>query len=441
MSSYREGDTICAESTPRGRGGISVVRLSGADSARIVALLFDKPLPDHGRFRAGRIVIPGPEPVPLDDAVVSVYSKPHSYTGEDVVEISTHGNPVIVSELLEALYARGARPSESGEFTLRAYLNGRIDLTQAEAVSDLINAVSKEAAQAALKQLDGNIGKACEEIAALVERLLIYTELELDFSEEDVELVSQEEKLVLVRKAIKAAEGMLAGYQSSRRLREGVKVVLTGAPNVGKSSIYNVLIDEEKAIVHKSPGTTRDVLSSKTIIGGIEFEFFDTAGLRDAPDEIEDEGISRAMRALKQADIVLEIDSIDLAGFSESTYDVPTIKVTNKCDNGMPEHVEGVSVSARTRYGIEELRYMLLDLVTDDKKTGDGTINRERHYTLLTSGLASLQRGLEGLMDRIPAEMIAEEWRSALAALDELSGKKKLDDILNTIFGKFCIGK
>ncbi len=440
MTGYPEGDTICAEATPRGRGGISVVRISGPDAWGIVSLLFDRKLPGPGMLKFGRIIVSDPDPIPLDDVVVAYFANPHSYTGEDVVEISAHGSPVIVAELLEALYKGGARPAEPGEFTLRAYLNGRIDLTQAEAVSDLISASSKEAAQAAMKQMDGGIGKACEEIAALVERLLIFAELELDFVEEDVELTSREEKLSIVDRAIGNAERMVAGYQASRRLREGVKVVLTGAPNVGKSSIYNKLIGEERAIVHSTPGTTRDVLSAKTVIGGMEFEFFDTAGLRGNPDEIEDEGIARALIAAKNADIIVEIESIDFPGFSSASLEIPRLKITNKCDLGC-ETTDGMAVSAKTGSGFYDLKKELLNIVKEDNKLTDGTINRERHYRALARGLSGLRRGRQGLIDNLPDEMIAEEWRDALAALDELTGKKKLANLLVSIFGQFCIGK
>ncbi len=441
MTGYREGDTICAEATPRGRGGISVVRISGPDASRLIAEIFDKPLPESGRFKFGRIIISDPEPRPLDDVVVSFFGNPHSYTGEDVIEISTHGSPVIVAELLEVLYRGGARSALPGEFTFRAYLNGQIDLTQAEAVSDLIDASSREAVQVALKQLGGGIGRACEEIAMLVERLLIYAELELDFVEEDVELSSRDEKLQLVSEAIEKSEAMLSGYQKSRRLREGIKVVLTGPPNVGKSSIYNMLLGEARAIVHKSPGTTRDVLSAKIVIGSFVYEFYDTAGLRETPEEIEDEGISRALRAVEEADIVVEVESVDLPGFSGKNYQMPVVKVTNKCDMGKPTSTDSISISAKTGLGIDKLKERLLLIASDDVKLTDGTINRERHYTALNSGLMALNRGREGLRNGVPGDMIAEEWREALSAFDEISGKKRLDEILNTIFGKFCIGK
>lgn len=441
MTGYRESDTICAEATPRGRGGISVVRLSGPDAIRIVSTLFDKPLPESGRFKFGRIIIRDPEPIPLDDAVVSLFGKPHSYTGEDVVEISTHGSPVIVAELLEVLYKAGARSAAPGEFTFRAYLNGQIDLTQAEAVSDIIDAASREAVQSAMRQLEGSLGKACEALATIVERLLVYAELELDFSEEDVELSSKQEKLRLVDEAINSAKVMLSGYQQSRKLREGVKVVLTGVPNVGKSSIYNTLLGEAKAIVHKSPGTTRDVLNAKIVIGGIEFEFFDTAGLRDDPGEVEDEGIIRALDAVREADIIMDVESVDIPGFSSREYHVPVIKITNKCDMKKPASTDSIPISAQTGFGFDVLKLKLLDIVTEGVKLTGATINRERHFLALERGIRALSAGRQGIIDGLSGEMIAEEWRDALSAFDEISGKKRVDDILITIFSKYCIGK
>lgn len=442
MNGYRQGDTIAAEATPHGRGGIAVIRVSGGSAREIVAKLFDAPLPEVGRHRFGRLILPEQDGRVVDEVVVALFAAPHSYSGEDVVEISTHGSPMVVSEALEALYAAGARPAEPGEFTLRAFLNGRLDLTQAEAVGDLIAASSRQAARQAVRQLEGGIGAAAREVSDLVERLLIGTELELDFVEEDVELMVVGEKIRIADEAVAAVKRMLLGYQASRRMREGVRVVISGAPNVGKSSLFNALLGESRAIVSRQAGTTRDVVSARTVIGGIEFELFDTAGIRKGEGEIEDEGIRRAVEASRRADLIVGVDSPETPGDAgEQVVGDIAIRVRNKADLGGEAVSDRLMVSSLTGEGVEELRSVLLQVVTGGEAAGAGTISRERHYVAVTRALEALRRGRAGLAVVAMSEMIAEEWREALAALDELTGRRRLEGLLDAIFAEFCIGK
>ncbi len=438
MGGYREGDVIAAEATPRGRGGISVVRVSGRGAYEVVQKIFDAPLPEGGRHRFGRLI--GATGEAIDEVVVAAYAAPNSYTCEDVLEISMHGNPLIVAETLGLLYNLGVRTAEPGEFTYRAFINGRLDLTQAEAVCDLIAASTRDASRQALRQLDGGIGVAAEKVAVLIERLLVGAELELDFVEEDVELMPASQKITIVDEAIKIAEGMLDGYAKSRRLREGVKVAITGAPNVGKSSLFNALVGEARAIVHPKPGTTRDVVEARRDIGGIEFKFFDTAGIRQGAGEVEDEGIRRALETAKNADLILDVDSVDFPS-EEQAFDERILQVRNKCDLEDKSADGRIRVSAITGEGMESLAEGLLHATQGDTAISEASISRERHFVLVRRALEAMVRGREALVSGLTGEMIAEEWRDALSALDELTGRRRLAGLLETIFGEFCIGK
>ncbi|MFN3820961.1 MAG: tRNA modification GTPase, partial [bacterium] len=271
MERYREGDTIAAEATPPGRGGISVIRVSGPLAREVVGKLFDRELPSAGRHRWGEIRSAKDSHL-IDEAVVSAFGEGSSYTGEEVVEIALHGSPVVVEEVLEELFALGVRPAQPGEFTLRAFLNGRLDLTQAEAVADLIASHSRESAREAVKQLKGELKRVLEEVESWVEQALVWCEVELDFVEEDVAFVSPQEKWELLDRAKRRLQELTENYQLRKNLREGVKVAISGKPNVGKSSLFNALVGEDRAIVHAKPGTTRDVSQASLLIKGLLFQ-------------------------------------------------------------------------------------------------------------------------------------------------------------------------
>ncbi len=441
---YNSDDTIAAETTPPGRGGIYVIRVSGADSCRIVGKVFDRELPEPGCHCYGRLMRIDRNPdEQIDEVVVSYFNAPHSYTGEDVLEISTHGSPIIVAEALDALYGCGARPAKPGEFTLRAFLNERIDLTQAEAVADLINASSREAAQLALKQLKGDIGKSVSIISGHIMQLLTQCELELDFVEDEVELMSRGEKIGIVEQALGDIDGLLAGYQRSRRLRKGVTAAITGPPNVGKSSIFNTLIEDSRAIVHPDPGTTRDVLHGSCIINGIRFDIYDTAGIRTTSSEVEDEGVRRAIETADKAEINIHVSSVDIDYYpNSSSSEKRTIHVLNKIDLGthnLPENY--LPISALHGDGIEELKNRMYGLCIDNSSGGESSISRERHYIAVLRAREALNNAREGIKDNYPSEIIAQELRETVTTLDELTGRNSLESLLDNIFSEFCIGK
>jgi len=438
-------DTIAAEASPHGRGGVGVIRVSGKETAAIVGRLFDRELPEPGRHRYGKLVGNSSSGKALIDEVVLVrFQAPHSYTGEDVIEISTHGSPVIVAAALDELYLQGVRPARPGEFTLRAYLNGRIDLTQAEAVADLVNASSREAADMALKQLGGEIGKAAQRVSDNVLKLLIQCELELDFVEEEFELMTREEKIDIIEDALSEIERMLCGYEKSRRLREGVRVAIIGPPNVGKSSLFNTLIEADRAIVHPRPGTTRDVLNGNCQIKGVTFDVFDTAGIRITEDEIEDEGVRRAIETAENAEIKIRVTSVDMDELYGNEIETggEIIDVLNKIDLGADNIPEGyIPLSARTGEGITDLKERIYRTIMKDEKPVEATINRERHYRAAAGADEALKRSKRAILEGYPAEMIAEELREAVSNIDDITGKNSLEGLLDSIFAEFCIGK
>ncbi|MFH0766146.1 MAG: tRNA uridine-5-carboxymethylaminomethyl(34) synthesis GTPase MnmE [Calditrichota bacterium] len=442
-TSYCEGDTIATESTPPGRAGISVIRISGAQAAGIVQLIFDRELPGESSLKFGRLHLDGQPEVILDEAVAAYFKAPHSYTGEDVIELSVHGNPVVVASVLSELYKVGARPAERGEFTLRAFLNGRIDLTQAEAVADLVGAVSPEAANRALGQLQGNLRKAAEHIGELINQVLVWCEVELDFVEDDVELASSDDKVKQIDAALQACRRLTEGYNAARIYREGVTVAIIGAPNVGKSSLFNALLGRDRAIVHAQPGTTRDVISGETIIKGVRFELFDTAGIRISRNEVEDEGIRRALETSSHAHIRIHVTSLDDDELVEIKCDPKCeIWVLNKCDLGeLPPCINALPVSAKTGKNLDLLKNKLLELSLGDETPKDAVINRERHYRALEIAQEALIHAQTAVRESHPVETTAEELREALASIDSITGKRHLDDLLDSVFSQFCIGK
>jgi len=441
---YSESTTIVAETTPKGMGGISVLRISGKDAFNIVSTLLDRDLPKPNRTKHVKLYNNNTLDLFIDDVIVSVFKSPRSYTGEDVVEVSTHGSPIVVSEALAALYKEGAQPAKPGEFTLRAFLNDRIDLLQAEAVSDLIASRSKEAAKQARRQLDGGIGEIANYISDMMMNILSSCELELDFTEEAIILLGKEEKLVMVEKILIDLRQMISGYSRARNLRKGVKVAIIGSPNVGKSSLFNILANEDIAIVHNTPGTTRDVLEAVCDINGVQFTLYDTAGLRTTPDEIEDEGVNRAIRKAESADLIISVsapdivdqDVINLMGATEKIY------VINKADLTKGRREQGIKyVCSIDGNGIEELKGELYGRVVRNEKVNLGTISRERHYKAVRSAIDAMEDCKEDIDNGQPEEIIAEQLRVAVSAMDELTGKKRLDGLIGEIFSEFCIGK
>jgi len=387
----------------------------------------------------------------IDDAVVSCYRKPASYTGENVVEIATHGSPIIVADVLESLYAVGVRPASPGEFTYRAFINGRIDLTQAEAVADLIAARSRSAVDAARRQMEGSLREELEGISDKLAALIASLELELDFTEEDVELLTADEKLNEMNRIERSLRSLLEGFETGRRSRRGVVVAIAGKPNVGKSSLFNALAGEDKAIVHDKPGTTRDVIEACCMINGVEFRLFDTAGMREAPGDIEEEGVRRAKKTAASADIIIDVHSFDTEGGEPDDIETEefqkSINVLNKVDLIHRDRIAEIAdehdclTSATRNKGIEHLRELLFENCIAAEGNGQAMINRERHFRAIQQACNAIERGGEAFRNKQPSDIVVEELREGLASVDTVTGRNRLAGILDDIFSGFCIGK
>lgn len=449
-------DTIVALATAQGISAIAVIRLSGADAITITHQIFKgknlKEAPSH-TVHFGTLQHEGKL---LDEVLVTVFKEPNSFTHENAVEISCHGSPVIVKEIIKALLKQGARLAEPGEFTKRAFLNGRFDLAQAEAVADLINAETDNARQAALNQMRGGFSK---EINHLREELIHFAsliELELDFGEEDVEFAKRDDLRRLILKIQSYLSSLIQSFDHGNVIKNGVPTVIAGKPNAGKSTLLNVLLNEEKAIVSEIAGTTRDVIEDEIVLGGINFRFIDTAGLRETQDVIEAIGVERTRERMKKASIILYLfdlanDSIgdikkEITGLKE--LGIPFICVGNKMDKADPvilnelQQEDFIFISASNKTNIQLLKEKLLswfDIKT--VKSGDVLVTSLRHYQNLLQTHESLDRVLKGMSDGITGDFLAMDIRQSLHYLGEITGQITTDDLLDNIFSKFCIGK
>ena len=460
-------DTIVAIATPAGRGGIGVVRLSGADALKIVRpmlrLAHGHDL-EPGRAHFGDLIEPTTSER-LDEVIVTFFAKPYSYTTDDIVEISCHGSPVILRHLVQLALAGGARLAEPGEFTMRAFLNGRIDLTQAEAVRDLIESQTLYQAQVAARQLEGALSTRLQPTKQKLMELVAILEAGVDFAEDDVS-VMPDKQIVLHITAIRAPlEELLASFAFGKVVHEGLTLAIVGRPNVGKSSLFNRLVERERAIVTATPGTTRDLVSETVSIGGIPVRLVDTAGIRTALDEAESIGVRKSVEAIADADIVLVVlDVAELVGgdFTPDwellgrTQGRPGIVVCNKSDlltgdrNGIESKLllEGQTLStaftsALTGEGIEQLRAMILETVRGDAaaEQESGFLTNVRQQKLVEEAIAALDRAAAAVPLKTPHEMLLLDLYSALRPLDDITGATTADDILNLIFSTFCIGK
>jgi tRNA modification GTPase len=446
-------DTIVAAATPPGRGGVGVVRVSGPKAPQIAAVFVgDLPQPRHATL-AGFLDAAGET---IDVGFALFFPAPHSYTGEHVLELQGHGGPVIVERLIERALELGARRARPGEFTERAFHNGKIDLAQAEAVADLIDAGSKEAARAAMRSLQGEFSIMVQGLTDALIDLRTYVEAAIDFPEEEVDFLGDtelQERLTSVRghfDAVTAAAGQ------GRLLRDGITVVLAGKPNSGKSSLLNRLAGYDAAIVTSIPGTTRDILRERIDIDGLPLHVLDTAGLRDSADLVEAEGVRRATAEMAKADRVLFVidmsDDPDGRAFeaerSRLPPEVPVTLVFNKMDLGVPlpvgDTVAGpprVHVSALTGAGLDALRAHLKSSVSF-QTAGTGSISaRRRHLEALARARQCVEAAAQQLRQRRAGELVAEELRLGQKALEEITGIFTADDLLGRIFGSFCIGK
>jgi tRNA modification GTPase len=427
--------------TPPGRGGIGIVRVSGPKVPAIArALTGHDPEPGRIRycpFRDARGEL-------LDDGIVLYFKAPRSYTGEDVLELQGHGGPVVLHEVLRAALEAGARPAEPGEFTRRAFLNGKLDLAQAEAVADLIDAASREAARSALRSLAGEFSTAVGALAGQLTELRALTEAMLDFPEEEVEGLHRDDAGRRLARLRAGLEEVLAKSRQGSLLRSGIHVVLAGRPNVGKSSLLNRLAGEERAIVTAVPGTTRDALREPIQIEGVPIVVVDTAGLRESADEIERIGMARTRSELERADVVLvvmEAGRMEPPG-GELPAAASRITVVNKIDlvaGAAPgRHGEAIHVSAKTGAGLDALRRALLEAAGWSSRGESVFLARERHLRALEAARKHLAAAGA---QRAHWEFFAEELRLAQEALGSITGRVSADDLLGEIFARFCIGK
>jgi tRNA modification GTPase len=444
----RSADTIAAIATAAGRGAVGVVRVSGPLSLEIAERV-------AGAAPAPRRVVlakfSDAEGAPIDRGLLLAFPAPSSYTGEDVVEFQCHGGPVVLAAMLERCLELGARAARAGEFTERAYLNGKLDLAQAEAVADLIEASSRAAARSALRSLEGDFSRQIEALRERMVALRVLVEAALDFPEEDIDVLSTYRVIEQVAEQRDAVAALIRQAGQGQLLREGVRVVLLGEPNVGKSSLLNALAGDSIAIVSSIAGTTRDLVRTTIMIADVPFHFTDTAGLREAADEVERIGIDRARSSARKADLVVRIsegqggNAVD-GWLANELPEVPWLRVRNKADlrdepvgwlekNGQRE----VVVSAKTGAGLDVLRQALLGSVGSVDQQGEGVfMARSRHIEALVRCRAHLDVAVT-LRDQV--EFLAEELRYAEARLGDITGSRTADDLLGDIFRSFCIGK
>jgi tRNA modification GTPase len=447
-------DTIVAIATPPGRGGIGIVRLSGPEARAITSpMLRLKQSLGPGHALYGELIEPDSGDR-IDEVVVTYFAKPHSYTTDDIVEIAAHGSPVVLRQVVEMCMARGARLAEPGEFTLRAFLNGRIDLTQAEAVRDLIESQTLFQAKAAAHQLDGALSKRLKPIKEQLVQLIAVLEAGVDFAEDDVSVVPDAEILARVVAIREPLQKLANSFAYGKVVHEGLSLAIIGRPNVGKSSLFNRLVERERAIVTATPGTTRDLVTETVAIGGIPIKLIDTAGIREAGDEAEHIGIQKTREALAEADLVLVVSDATLGLDDElvaATSGRKRILVLNKIDLASGTRVHGLNngtarvalTSATTNAGIAELRSEILAQIGGDTAAQHetGFLTNARHHGLVQESLRALHATEQAVRDRIPHEMLLLDLYSSLKPLDAITGATTADDILNVIFGSFCIGK
>ncbi len=467
-------DTIVALATPSGAGAIAIIRVSGPDALKIVSPLFNaksrKELseqPTHtlhlGNIMDGERTI--------DEVLVSVFRAPKSYTGEETVEISCHGSPYIQQEIIQLMIRKGCRAAEAGEFTLRAFLNAKMDLSQAEAVADLINSENAASHQMAMQQMRGGFSN---EIQKLREELLNFAsliELELDFAEEDVEFANRDQFRDLISKIQTVLKRLIDSFATGNVLKNGIPVAIVGEPNVGKSTLLNALLNEERAIVSEIAGTTRDTIEDEMSIGGVGFRFIDTAGIRETKDVVESIGIKKTFEKIGQAQVVVfllnserfEVRSsefrVELEKIRNKFPQKPILVIANKVDKLSEEEfnelksqlevslsgVEGanfLSLSAKTGTGVEELKQRLLDYVnTGALRNSDTIVTNSRHYAALLKALEEINKVEDGLNAELSGDLLAIDIRQALHHFGEITGEITNDDLLGNIFANFCIGK
>ena len=445
-------DTIVALATPLGRGGLGIIRISGADSKAVAEqiLRFRHP-PRWGSWQAQMAELVDAEESVIDQVIVSWFERPRSYTAEDVIEIACHGSPVVLRVCVERAVAAGARVAEPGEFTLRAYVNGRIDLPQAEAVKELIDATTLYQARVAAQQIEGSVSRRIRPIKEPLLELISLLEAGIDFAENDISVATPDEVLRRLTPIESAVSQLIASFHAGRLVFEGFTLAIAGRPNVGKSSLFNRLLQQDRAIVTEIPGTTRDLVSESLTISGIPVRLVDTAGIREGHDLVEKLGIERSFQAVADADLTLLVFDISQALTTEDrsligrVSDRRPLLVGNKADLCSDPVLDNqmVLVSAVTGEGIAELQHEILQRLAPEGLVApeSGSITSVRHENLLREAQEALQNARRAVEFSIPHEMLLIDLYAALRPIDAITGATTADDILNRIFSTFCIGK
>ena len=445
--------TICAPATATG-GAISIIRISGPDAVSIANSIFSKDIADAQGYTLHYGEIPD-----VDDVVLSVYREARSYTGEDCVEISCHGSRYIVQTILELLCRKGCRLAMPGEFTKRAFLNGKLDLAQAEAVADLISSTNKATHQMAMSQMRGGFSQELEQLRLQILHLTSLLELELDFSDhEDIEFADRTKICKLNTQLLEKLQTLAESFKAGNALKNGIPVAIIGAPNVGKSTLLNTLLKEDKAIVSEIQGTTRDLIEDTVQIEGITFRFIDTAGIRKTTDMIEQLGIERSIRAARNAQIVILLSQQgipfpDISELEEEGQPMPAIiRVLNKCDLTLPDSSylyhrqvmnQDIHISSKTGAGLQLLTDALIyKAQVPHISQNDVIVTNARHHHALTLAIEDIRRTQQALADNLPGDLIAEDLRHCIHHLAEITGGEiTSDEVLHNIFKNFCVGK
>lgn len=458
-------DTIVALATPSGAGAIAIIRLSGDNAIAIASGLFHSVRTKELSAQKSHTVhlghIMDGERV-IDEVLATIFKNPHSYTGEDVVEFSCHGSHYIQQEIIQLCLRKGCRMASAGEFTLRAFLNGKMDLSQAEAVADLIASDSEASHQLAIQQMRGGFSN---EIKRLREELLNFAsliELELDFAEEDVEFANREEFQKLISKITQVLKRLIDSFATGNVLKNGIPVAIVGEPNVGKSTLLNALLNEERAIVSDIAGTTRDSIEDEITIGGVGFRFIDTAGIRETTDTIEGLGIQRTFQKMEQAQVVILMLSakkflenapavlIEIEKVKNEFPQKSLVVIANKVDilteeeiNTLTSQIKGLHLlSAKSGQGVDTLKKVLLDFVnTGALRNNETIVTNSRHYDALLKALEEIHKVQEGIDSGLSGDLLAIDIRQALYYFGEITGEITNDDLLGNIFANFCIGK
>jgi len=443
-------DTIAAIATAPGEGAIAVIRISGEEAFEIGEKVFSRPIKEFKTHTAHYGNILKADGAPLDSALLLIMKKPYSYTGENSVEISCHGGGLVTRRVLERIFEAGARPAQPGEFSLRAYLNGKLDLAQAEAVQELIAAKSELALENAEKQLQGALSKKIGAFQKELTEIGAILEAGVDFPEEGLEFASTEEIIGGLEAICSRMQKLQATFHDGKTFSEGISLCLVGAPNVGKSSLMNALLGFERAIVTAIPGTTRDLLEEDLSWGQLHFRLVDTAGIRETVEVVEKEGIRRSREAMQEADLILllldasrPLDAQDRTLLHLAPKE-KTVVIWNKTDIGKPlEEISGLSISAKENIGLDDVKAAIERLIwrRGPPSKEEVLITKLRHYQALTHAIAACQAGIAGLKSKISPEFAASDVRAALNELGAIIGTHVTEDILSAIFSRFCLGK